>query len=330
MTAKLRALVKSKPLVLRIRALFYHIRTIAFIHMPLRAHSLPPFSRETHLDSVSFRSFAEFEEWKTSHAELIEKWQLEDEAALPPGGSKAFQISGVCAICNTAVDFLTNNEDDRAKRMGPNWREGLACPLCKMCNRVRASLHLAIQDFGLTPEKQIYTTEQVGLVYRWLRAHFTDVLGSEYLPPGTVQGFRRFGIHHQDVQSLSLATGSVDCIITFDVLEHIPDPPRAFASFARVLRPGGRLVMTAPFTIGKFDTTVRAKMLQDGRIEHLMPIEVHGNPIDPDGSLCFRHFGWDVLEQLMEAGFADARVHVYHNRELGYLGCFQSLISAVR
>jgi hypothetical protein len=62
-----------------------------------------------------------------------------------------------------------------------------------------------------------------------------------------------------------------------------------------------------------------------------MPIELHGNPTDPkNGSLCFRHFGWDTLERLNDAGFTAAEVCVYHDRELGYLGGLQMLISAVK
>lgn len=331
MRENLRQMVKSSPLLMRIARPLSHIKTVGLMHIPITG-PLPPVSEKAHLDAVSFGSFAQFQEWTTANGDRIAEWECEDEGAFRPG-KDPFSLRGLCAICNAIVDFRTTIENGKENSVGetrPNWREGLICPQCGMCNRVRAALHLAIQNFDLTPDKQIYTTEQVGLVYRWLRGHFTHVLGSEYLPPGQVPGFRRLGINHQDVQALSLAAASVDCVITLDVLEHVPDHSAAFASFARVLRPGGRLVITAPFTINKFDTTVRAEMLRDGRIKHFMPEEIHGNPLDPSGSLCFRHFGWDVLEQLTEAGFADPGVHVYHNRYLGYLGGQQSLISAIK
>jgi hypothetical protein len=332
MAATLRRIVKSSPVLMRVAVPAFRLKSIALAHVPITG-DLPRFSGRAHLGAVSFVSFSQFEQWMAANAEQIAEWQREDETALVPG-RYAFTIPGYCAICDQAVEFHVTTEYGEVNSAGvvtPNWREQLICPRCHMRNRMRAALHLAIQDCRVTPDKKIYVTEQFGSGYRWLRGHFNDVLGSEYLPPSKASGYRRLGITHQDVQALSLATDSIDYVLSFDVLEHVPNHLAAFASFARVLRPGGRLVMTVPFTINKYDTSVRAVTQDDGRIKHFLPIEVHGNPTDPiNGSLCFRHFGWDTLEQLIEVGFIDARVHVYHNRELGYLGAPQSLISAVK
>ncbi len=194
---------------------------------------------------------------------------------------------------------------------------------------MRAALHLAIQDLGLNPASDIYVTEQFGRAYRWLRGRFKSVVGSEYLSSRKPSGARVLGINHQDLQDLSFPAESFDFVLSFDVLEHVPDVTRAYRSIAKVLRPGGTLVLTIPFTQQKYATTVRAVQHSDGQIEHLLPIEVHGNPTDPiNGALCFRHFGWDTLEQLQEAGFRNTRVHAYRNLDLGYLGGMQILVSA--
>ena len=50
-----------------------------------------------------------------------------------------------------------------------------------------------------------------------------------------------------DAMYLPFGTGSVGNFTMLDVLHHIERPGRAFAEFARCLRPGGRLVMAEPY-----------------------------------------------------------------------------------
>ena len=48
------------------------------------------------------------------------------------------------------------------------------------------------------------------------------------------------------VAPVPLATSSVDVVCLLDVIEHLPDPSDALDEAARVLRPGGRLVVNVP------------------------------------------------------------------------------------
>jgi 2-polyprenyl-3-methyl-5-hydroxy-6-metoxy-1,4-benzoquinol methylase len=41
---------------------------------------------------------------------------------------------------------------------------------------------------------------------------------------------------------------SFDAILCTEVIEHIPDPAKVFPEFARLLKPGGVLIITAPFS----------------------------------------------------------------------------------
>jgi SAM-dependent methyltransferase len=309
-------------LLQRARAKAARAKAIAQTRMPIngefpRFHSL--------LEASCFTSFGEYQDWAANHKDRLAQWITEDDEAIGVGDT--FTVPGFCALCDREIEFAAATTNAGEHRI--NWREHLVCPSCHMCNRVRAALQLGIQEFGLTADSSIYITEQLGTVYRFLRGRFDTVTGSEYLSPDLGSGRRRLGINHQDIEDLRLPR-PVDAIITFDVLEHVPHPQAAFHSFAQSLRPGGRLIMTAPFTINKYETTTRAVLHDDGQIEHFLPIEIHGNPLDPDaGSLCFRHFGWDVLEQLADEGL-EAKVCVYHDRRLGHLGGPQSLISAIR
>jgi SAM-dependent methyltransferase len=50
-----------------------------------------------------------------------------------------------------------------------------------------------------------------------------------------------------DAHRLPFREGSVDTVLCIELLEHVPDPDRCLAQVVRVLRPGGRLLVTVPF-----------------------------------------------------------------------------------
>ena len=50
----------------------------------------------------------------------------------------------------------------------------------------------------------------------------------------------------EDGQALSFADGSFDAVVCLEVIEHVGEPRRLLAEIVRVLRPGGRSVLTCP------------------------------------------------------------------------------------
>ena len=51
-------------------------------------------------------------------------------------------------------------------------------------------------------------------------------------------------------EPLPLPSESFDVVLLSDVLEHIPEPRRLLGEVARILRPGGRLLLNVPFAYG--------------------------------------------------------------------------------
>ncbi len=49
-----------------------------------------------------------------------------------------------------------------------------------------------------------------------------------------------------DIQSIAHGDASFDFVISSETIEHVPDPRRAVAELARVLKPGGKLFLTTP------------------------------------------------------------------------------------
>lgn len=50
-----------------------------------------------------------------------------------------------------------------------------------------------------------------------------------------------------DITSVPEADESFDAILCSEVLEHVPEPTHALDEFQRLLKPGGQLILTAPF-----------------------------------------------------------------------------------
>jgi SAM-dependent methyltransferase len=50
-----------------------------------------------------------------------------------------------------------------------------------------------------------------------------------------------------DITAIPEANASFDAILCTEVLEHLPNPVEALCEFARLLKPGGVLLLTAPF-----------------------------------------------------------------------------------
>jgi SAM-dependent methyltransferase len=72
---------------------------------------------------------------------------------------------------------------------------------------------------------------------------------------------------HADVQSLM--PEGFDAIVCLDVLEHVPDPPALVAFFSPCLRPGGHLIVSAPFfmVVPEFATHLESNRQYSGSLE---------------------------------------------------------------
>ena len=56
-----------------------------------------------------------------------------------------------------------------------------------------------------------------------------------------------------DATALPVADGCADVVIALELLEHVPRPAHALSEFARILRPGGTVVVSVPSTVPRHD-----------------------------------------------------------------------------
>ncbi len=264
---------------------------------------------------------------------LLRQYYHETETNLA-SANEPIVTHGFCFVCGGEMSFHSDLKYGFPQPDGsivPNWRERVVCPECHLNNRMRAAIHLFHLLGAPTPESRIYLTEQTTTLFAWFQRNYAQVIGSEYLgdtvPPG---GVDHTGLRNENLTALSFANECLDTILSFDVIEHIPNYRQAFQECLRCLKPGGTLFFTVPFDHRAANHTIRAKLDETGQIHHLLPPEYHGDPLNNDGCLCFYHFGWKLLDELRELGFRDVVAYGYWSEHFGYLGGEQLLFRALK
>ena len=272
------------------------------------------------LEVWKLRSFAEAERagrelWALYGA--IPSWE---KASLKPGAT----VPGYSVTAEALVEFILHWDAD-----GPQWRESLICPVTALSSRVRAAYHALRSEVALSSDAAIYLTENTTPFFRFMSARYRETVGSEFLvdvPNGTL---RPDGVRSEDLTCLTFPSQTFDAIFCLEVLEHVPDYKSALSQMHRVLKPGGALVLTAPFT-WRARNLKRAFVDDLGCIVHIEEPEYHGDPISEDPVLCYWHFGFELLDDLRFAGFSDAYVGAYHSETFGYIGSVQAVIVATK
>ena len=134
----------------------------------------------------------------------------------------------------------------RTFRPGPGGRPGARCPKCRSLERDRflslllGTLSAQLADVGtlveIAPSRQ--STRQLDRVPARRRVRF-DI------------GYDERSVHAlASLTRLPLPDASVDLILCYHVLEHIPDDRAAMVEMARVLSPRGTALIGVPFRRG--------------------------------------------------------------------------------
>jgi SAM-dependent methyltransferase len=89
-----------------------------------------------------------------------------------------------------------------------------------------------------------------------------------------------------DAQALPFASASVDCALLLEVIEHVAHADRAIGEVARILKPGGSLYISAPFSYPIHDAPSDYRRFTLYGMNHMLtsnglcPVTTiqHGNP----------------------------------------------------
>lgn len=188
-----------------------------------------------------------------------------------------------CPICHNTVrrEFLP----------GPGGRPDASCPKCRSLERHRffaillSVLEPILDDLGTLVE--VAPSPETSPLLSGLNpaTHLRLDLGAD----------NRLVDVLGSLTETPLRDASVDLLVCYHVLEHIPDDRLAMREIARVLSPGGLAILQVPFRPGTVtdedpDAPVEERLERFGQADHV------------------RYYGDDFEDRLVECGLAIQRV----------------------
>jgi SAM-dependent methyltransferase len=199
---------------------------------------------------------------------------------------------GFCVICDRDVKFSSQNE----------WlRDNYLCSNCKSIPRERA-LMFAINKF-YPSWKQLSIHESspgergASVKLKNNCAYYTP---TQYFPGFLLGQTHSSGWRNEDLENQTFADETFDLVISQDVMEHIFNPEKAFSEIARTLKLGGAHIFTVPIVNKEKPSRVRATLEANGEINYLCDAQYHGNPVNPQGSLVTRDWGYDICDFILK------------------------------
>jgi Methyltransferase domain len=251
-----------------------------------------------------------------------------------PPWDRRHDKKGACNVCGADGRFAFNSwvvprdifrgTDRRYLRRSYEARESMICRVCASNERVRQISKCLIDTYGQGRARTIAELVQqdnfreldvaeinaigsVGSLHRYL-AQLPKLVYSEYregVPLGQIVD----GARNEDMCRLTYPDASFDLVLSSDSLEHVPDYHLALLEVRRVLRPGGRVILTVPIDGSLTHTRTRARLGDGGTVTHLEAPIYHGRgrgllrlvPVGGD-MLAFTEFGTDVAAVLEMAG----------------------------
>jgi SAM-dependent methyltransferase len=184
------------------------------------------------------------------------------------------------------------------------WRESMWCSNCGASTRERGYWSVLIGHFGTTAKSAADLVREEN--FQHLRIAEINRLNAGHVFMEGLQGLTYAEYPDEDIHALSYSNASFDLVLTSDTLEHVPDFRAGLKETWRVLRPGGRHVLTVP---------LRPDLLVTRSRDGMEPV-YHGVAPGPwkwirrptEDMRCLHDFAFDFESELRDAGF-EVEVH---------------------
>lgn len=249
---------------------------------------------------------------------IVDRENAEEDALANAMPTASCNICGLAGAFHDFAPILTRALSTEA---GPddlevltNIRERIQCAGCGAISRDRC-LILALgallgrppplRDWEPSPDLRIFE----GTAYRGHPPLLQEKF--DYFPPAfdpaALEQARIDGRRAADLQAMPYPDDFFDVVMSSDVLEHVRSHVAALSEIHRTLRPGGVLVLQAPYVHAWSESRVLVHPHGEADV-YLYPPQYHA-----EDTLVYRVYGRDLLTQLAQAGFcvayAELRCH---------------------
>jgi hypothetical protein len=199
---------------------------------------------------------------------------------------------GYCYTCDREVEFFAKKE----------WfRDWYRCNNCDSIPRERALIYCIEKFYPRWRQLSIHESSPAnrGASVK-LKKYCPKYLASQYFSGFPLGETHSSGWRNEDLENQTFADESFDLVITQDVMEHIFNPEKAFSEIARTLKRGGAHIFTVPLVNKEKPSYVRATLEGNGKINYLDKAQYHGNPVNAEGSLVTRDWGYDICDFILK------------------------------
>jgi SAM-dependent methyltransferase len=266
---------------------------------------------------LSFQSKGEYDTYRKQHPKVFDQvWHWQRSFANRP---EPFTFPGICEMCDATTNFRARPQaaEHKVFRHEVRWWKSATCERCGMSNADRVLARTLLENSSGDPS--VHHVGHFSNARRWLGTRFARAsLGHFTL--GSPEGNVAEAVRFENLDSLPQRDGSVDMMLISEVLQFAPDLSKALSEIHRVLRKGGKALMSVPW-VGQedYENKVRARLQPDGSTEHIEPASHHHDNVTGESFLRFRAFGWKFLDDLRSAGFSRASAEYAFAPVHGYM-----------
>ncbi len=199
-----------------------------------------------------------------------------------------------CQLCNWK--FMIKTYDDEM---------GVRCTRC-LASPVAQSLGTTFKKYYKPTTKKIYELSSRGAFVRYLTKLNTEITLSEYfdnVESGTIYK----GVLCQNVEKLTFLDNSFDICTSLEVFEHVENDIQGFREIYRVLKKTGVFIFTVPIDLNS--ATIERTKIENGERINILKPEYHSDNIRGVGKIfCYRNYGFDIIDRLLEVGFTNCEI----------------------